>query len=805
MAKGIAVPFGLSLVFLAVAPQLHAAEKKAEKPAAQQNKKQDGGLNFEQIVVTGSAIRNQTVMDSSVSVSTLTPTDLKAPSPRSTAEIFRSIPGIRSESTGGEGNANIAVRGLPVASGGAKFLLLEEDGLPVLQFGDISFGNADIFLRADANVKRIEAIRGGSASTTASNSPGGIINFISKTGEDEGGSIATTFGLDYNTFRTDFDYGGRLSDDMRFHIGGFYRTGEGPRKAGYDANQGGQIKANFTKEYDKGFVRLYLKYLDDKAIGYLPMPMQANGKSLPGFNSQKDALQSAYFLSTAGLGGANQPRTGDMRDGMHPKMAAIGFEANFDLGNNWNVVNRFRHSSASGTFMSPFPAEVATSSALAASIGGNGAYLQYANGPQAGQNYNGQYALRIHSFDVNIDDLGSNVNDLKLTKDLGNSSLTMGYYKATQNIAMSWLWNSYVMELKGDNAALLNVLGANGTSYSDNGLYAYGVPYWGNLQRHYNVQYDISAPYAAFASQLGNLSLDASVRVDTGHADGYYFNPTTETYDVNGDGQISIPEQNVAALDLSHPGPVNYGWHYTSYSAGANYQFSSDLATFARISHGGRANADRLLYGKVRADGSVARQDAVDEVDQYELGVKWRHDNLSLFATGFYAKTQEQNYEATTQKFFDRQYKAKGIELESSYHYGSFNLHGGLTYTNAEISKDALDPSVVGHTPRRQAKFIYNLTAAYDMDSASVGVNLIGTTSAYAQDVNDLKFGAYTQVNGFATYYLSDQLSVSLNVNNLFNAVGLTEAEEGSVPANGIIRARAINGRTTSMTLAYRF
>lgn len=32
-----------------------------------------------------------------------------------------------------------------------------------------------------------------------------------------------------------------------------------------------------------------------------------------------------------------------------------------------------------------------------------------------------------------------------------------------------------------------------------------------------------------------------------------------------------------------------------------------------------------------------------------------------------------------------------------------------------------------------------------------------------------------------------------------------TEAEEGSVPANNIIRARALNGRTTSLTLKYLF
>ena len=179
-------------------------------------------LELDSVVITASR-DGATKMNSSISVSALSAEQILAQAPRSTAEIFRSLPGVRSESTGGDGNANIAVRGLPVASGGAKFLQLQEDGLPVMEFGDIAFGNADIFLRADQNVARIESVRGGSSSTFASNSPGGVINFISKTGEVEGGEIALTKGLGYDHTRLDFDYGAPLSDTLRFHVGGFYR------------------------------------------------------------------------------------------------------------------------------------------------------------------------------------------------------------------------------------------------------------------------------------------------------------------------------------------------------------------------------------------------------------------------------------------------------------------------------------------------------------------------------------------------------------------------------------------------------
>ncbi len=91
------------------------------------------------------------------------------------------------------------------------------------------------------------------------------------------------------------------------------------------------------------------------------------------------------------------------------------------------------------------------------------------------------------------------------------------------------------------------------------------------------------------------------------------------------------------------------------------------------------------------------------------------------------------------------------------------------------------------------------------MAQGAVGLSLLGSTDAYAQDNNALEFDGYTQVNAFASYDMSDDLSLSLNVNNLFNAVGITEAEEGIIPDSGIIRARTINGRTTSITVKYQF
>lgn len=145
------------------------------------------------------------------------------------------------------------------------------------------------------------------------------------------------------------------------------------------------------------------------------------------------------------------------------------------------------------------------------------------------------------------------------------------------------------------------------------------------------------------------------------------------------------------------------------------------------------------------------------------------------------------------------------MELEASYRHQGFTVNGGLTWTDAEISRDQITPENTGNVPRRQADVVWQLTPSYRGDHYQFGVNLIGTNDAYTQDSNQLKMPGYTQVNLFGDYRVTDALTVALNVNNLFNTFGLTEAEEATIPANGIIRARSIAGRTTSISLRYDF
>lgn len=778
----------------------------------------------DEIVVTAVA-GSTTTLRSSVSVTTLNTEEIESLAPRSTAEIFRSIPGIRSESSGGEGNANIAVRGIPISTGGAKFLQIQEDGLPILEFGDIAFGNADIFTRYDATVARVQAVRGGSASTFASNSPGGVINLITQTGEREGGSLTLLRGVDFDTSRADFQFGGRISDQMYGSVGGFYRTGEGAREAGYTGEQGGQFRASITREFETGYIRLSAKYLNDRAIAYMPSPIQVTGTNddpnwgpLNGYDASNQTLHSALFQQSPGLGGDNQPRVSNIQDGMHPKVLSGGIEASFDLG-DWTLTDKFRIASTSGRFISPFTAGVGSPASIAAGIGGVGATARYANGANAGNlvpaNANGNGLIaQIVLFDTEINDFGNMANDLKLEREFdvngGVLTTTFGYYRASQSIDMDWLWNSYLLEVSGDNAALVDVFSSAGTQLTQNGLVGYGATFFGNCcRRSYDVDYQIDAPYLAMSWEGGSLILDGSLRYDSGSASGAYADGIVTTRDISGDGVIQRPETLVTQIDFAHARPVDYDWNYWSYSFGANYRIDDNAAVFARVSRGGRANADRLLFGPaLSASGGILDDDAaVDMVDQYEAGVRYRSGPVQIFATAFLANTEETNFEATSQTFTDAEYQSKGIELEGFYSVGGFDLSGGVTWTNAEITADRLNPANVGNTPRRQADWVYQATGSYSWGDLQVGASIVGTSEAYAQFDNQLVMPGYMIVSPFANYHLTDSLSLSANVNNLFDEFAVTESEEGSIVANAtnIVRARTLNGRTATISLRYTF
>ena len=271
-------------------------------------------------------------------------------------------------------------------------------------------------------------------------------------------------------------------------------------------------------------------------------------------------------------------------------------------------------------------------------------------------------------------------------------------------------------------------------------------------------------------------------------------------FDFDNDGVISPAEAQTGVLPLGNARPVDYDYDYFSFSVGASYLLTYDLSLFARYSQGGRHTADRSLFSPAisAVDGSLPGDDdngVIASVDQLEGGLKYQGGNVDLYATAFYAETAETNVEIAPLRLTDNTYEAFGLELEGSYSVGPFSLSAGATWTDAEI-KESLNAAVIGNTPRRQADLVFQGTAQYENDVFTVGLNAIGTTDSYTQDNNQLKLPGYTQVNAFVAVRPMDRLELSLNASNLFDVYGYTEAEEGAIPGNGLVRARSIAGRS---------
>jgi outer membrane receptor protein involved in Fe transport len=783
-----------------------------------------------EVFSTGVA-RGRDILDAAISTSSIKESQIVKLSARGLGEIFHNIPGVRSELTSGETSANVTVRGLPLATSGAKFLQIQEDGLPVVEFGDMITGGADQFLRADLNLSQIEAIRGGSASTFASNSPGGVINLISKTGDVEGGSVMASAGVNYDEYRTDFDYGAKISDTLRFHVGGFYRQGEGPRKVGFDGDKGGQLKLNITKTFTGGYIRFNAKYLDDRTPVYLPAPALVTGTNddpkfthVANFNVNKDTLLSRYHLDNLLTDVNNNPAVRDVREGQHSLVKSFGVETQFELA-GWTVTEKFRYSDISGTYGGIYPAVVGPAAALATTFGGPGATLSYATGPNAGQritspstlNGNGLIAAIITS-DNDLRSFDNVTNDIRASHvwEIGGGDLTTtgGFYKSNQTIDTVSTNTSQLSDVVGDGkAALINVTTANGIALSERGAYTYDATFFGGIpKKRLNVEYDTNAAFGSLNYHVGKLSIGGSLRYDFGSAKGTIYSSQVNgaagsvARDLNGDGVISAPERKVAITPLTSSAPVDYDYHYLSYSAGVNYRVAEELAVFGRYSRGARTNADRLLFSPAisTVDGHLADKKAlIDYVTQAEAGVKFRQDGLSLNLTGFFAKTLE--HQVYFGPIINRRYRTYGLEFEGGYRTGIFSINAGATYTKGEIVKDFINPAVNGNVPGGQPKVFGFVTPSIETEHFSAGVNVYGLTERFAQDANQLKLPGYMTVNPFIQYRPIDRLTVSLNVNNAFDIKGISAASVPAIPASGIIMVQGITGRTISTSVRFDF
>src|SRR5688572_5053875 len=216
-------------------------------PASAQQAATGQGTELEEVVVTGTAAGAEVrKLEASFAITTLDDTAITEYAPQSTADLFRLVPGVWSESTGGVSGANVMVRGFP-GGGDAPYLTVQLNGAPVYAISTLSFLENTTMFRIDETVERVEALRGGPNPVFSNGQSGLTANFILREGGEETEGVVKYTTSDYDLRRFDGYISGPISDDFYYMVGGYITSSPGLRDAGYNSDEGNQFTINLTR------------------------------------------------------------------------------------------------------------------------------------------------------------------------------------------------------------------------------------------------------------------------------------------------------------------------------------------------------------------------------------------------------------------------------------------------------------------------------------------------------------------------------------------------------------------------------
>ena len=755
---------------------------------------------LETVVVTASA-GDRSKLNTSTSISSINTEQITNFDATSTAELYRMIPGIQVAGTQGDGgNSNIGVRGLRTPTGGSPFVQIQEDGLPVVLFGDIQFGNNDYWTHPMPTDERIEAIRGGTASTLASQAIGAVLNHISFTGRNDGGYVELEKGASYDFTKVSFRFGTSINDTLYYNLGGYYDVGRGIEHAAYNVSNSYAIKGNITKELadDLGYVRFLFKAANTQEPSYNGCISSAtlNGKTVsnigpsPYCDARNQAPGYSALNSSALFSSVNNTTSRAPLNGINTDEKWLQMQAHFNFGGGLVIDDNARVARMSGAFNVQFYNAVPTASVL-----GAGQSLIYANGSNAGLAFPGAYVNSGSAVHTNMNHMDHLANDLSGTYSFDLSpahfDLKAGYLYYSQRIAEDWHANPSLNDVTGSNPAELDLV--SGLNGSGNLLAAGGQT---GFNQGWNQQFDLTftdnAPYADLNVDLGNLNLDGSVREEffqgSGWAQGSTGTAIAPTTVFQTDPRTGKPATTSLPL-LGYDGPVNavdFQEHATNWSVGALYKLTPDLSVFTRASHGTRFNADRTTNaGYFNPNGSLnaaGLANARFPVDQYELGLKNRGDlftgRYTVELTTFYSTYSISSQEISATNclailkiaeqtcIISGKYQDVGVELFSTYRVNGFNLLFSGTYDDSKV--ESHQGASYARSPLIP-NFTYTGLFSYDLFSqAEVGISLDGQSRLV--DGSGDSYPGDVIVGAFAKYSPVKNLQLGVNVYNLFNS-----------------------------------
>lgn len=718
---------------------------------------------LEEVIVTGTpggAAVNQ--LDAAFSITSHDADDITKFSPKSTADLFKTVPGVWAESSGGVSGANVFVRGLPI-TGDADFLTVSLQGSPIYGFSTLSFFEQSTIFRIDETIERMEALRGGANTLFSNAQPGLTTNFILKEGsENSEGLVKLTVG-DYNLVRADAVHSGPLGGGWNYMIGGYVSRSDGIRDAGFTSEKGQQVTVNLTKDFEDGKISVYNRYTDDFGTWYLPIPIGVPGVDAGEFTQISPANRNERFA-------IHPSRAGETIDlgngrGWDGNVFGINFEKDFG---NVTVSNRFNYTTGDNDTHGLVPDGGAIQ---AGSVPGTG--IRVSDGSVVGSDT----FVQGYGYWIVEKDLDAVSNDLALTFELGDHSLTAGIYYADYSSYDEWsIGNQQPYELRGSRLT--------GITCEDLQTAGTGAACWGTAGP-FAPAYDGNAENLAFYLH-DRWQVNDKVALDVGLR--------REDYDADFD---------IAFADASGLGAftnTQVEEDETTYTVGLNYNLNDNSSVFLRVNEG----VTFPHFDNIRQD-----QLEVREITQYEIGYKWQsessHIYLALFDSELKGNTFEPFPGAPLSITTD---ESLGIEVDANYNNGNgFNLNLNATLQDTE-QVEGSNPANIGNSAPRIPDNQIRVTPSYDFNLGELVATIYGTVTwvddRFGDQANDQDLPSFTKLDLGVLLNQGENWTYQLVIDNATDDEGLTEGDP-RVTAGVASNARPILGRSIKASIQYNF
>lgn len=772
-------------------------------------------VTLSEVVVTGVFDQRKRI-DASVAISTISENQIKMQAPASAADLLKNIPGVYVNSSTGEVGNQVTVRGTPTTNisitnsiaSGYLYVSMQEDGLPVTNITGSGFG-PDYFLRADVNVKRIEAVRGGSSSITGSDAPGGLFNYVSKEGSNKfSGDLTLKYGLEGNAnpfYRADLGFGGPLNKkgDINYYVGGFYRKSDGARTPGFALNNGGQIRANIVKKYNSGSIKFYAKYLNDRngRFDLLPYTNFNDPTIAPGFkntdNLASNGKDAFDFLPYTG----SSSRTFDPRKLNNSIDKTFGLNWNHSFAKGWKIDNKFKYSSKISDNNTQFPAHIGDANLFFLQTQPVAAYapaLATLTDVVTGEKVDVKSPLLLSFGQKNDRTANEIMEQFIIQKAIGKSNFTLGaYYGRTDYSGQSGLMGLSVATVQNNPhpivATFNNPTAGLALEQLTNkyGFFGLGDQIYTD-ERWVNNRLDLI--FAQTTSLTKKLTLDYGVRYNSTNFKGTVQNNVGTTPSSKGgvdDNPLTLYDNKVRPLGKIVNFDLSGG--SVSYSGALNYKFNDNKAIYFRYSGGTKAPDISSNLNILAGSGAKLESTLMSQI---EVGFKVQKEKLRVNITPFYNKISNlfdpSSAVDTNGVIYNlspaySEQKIYGIELDGNIDLSShFNLSGSVTLQNPKYTikrewfvgvNGKADDKILEFTDRFIAltpRVMASIMPSYNTNKLNVLLTYRFIGSAPANEVNAFSFPAYNQVDFNIGYNFIPRMRVSFNVNNVFNELGVT-------------------------------